>query len=83
MFNFFKKRKFEKWCEIENIKNKNPHYYKYFKSIIDKESLNDIKRVWHWLKSKKYTRYLEKSPLQYVKINDLTNDLSLLEKVHL
>lgn len=78
---FFKNRNFEKWCELERIKDKNPHYYKFFKSLISKEEINDMKKVWPYLKSKNLTKFLWKSPLEYNNLNKLYSDILYVEGV--
>lgn len=74
-----KLNKFEEWCDSKNLKNKHPHYYKFFSKFADTNELSSIINTFEILENfKSKLKYLDVNPLSYNSLWDLTKDIEYI-----
>lgn len=77
-----KLNKFEEWCDSKNLKNKHPHYYKFFSKFADTNELSSIINTFEILENfKSKLKYLDVNPLSYNSLWDLTKDIEYIDYV--
>jgi hypothetical protein len=82
MFGYFKKRKFNKWCDYHNLKNKNPHYFKYFTLLFERGyKLYEINNLYKKLMNSNNLNLLPQNPVTYDDPNHLIKQIDYVDNV--
>jgi hypothetical protein len=82
MFGYFKRRKFNKWCDYQNLKNKNPHYFKYFNLLFERGYEKDeISSLYKKLMDSNNLNLLPQNPVTYDDPNHLIKKIDYVDYV--